>query len=110
MGLLARRHPKVHVFPSFLAVLLEKKDFTKWLYTASNRVSEFCIVDLFGNHDYIIFLKICLSDFAWVLFSFCTGNHWILLIANTVEHTVTVLDSLYCEKRCKKYLDKHICD
>ena len=38
MGLLAQRHPKVHVFPSFLAVLLEKKDFTKWLYPKVNSI------------------------------------------------------------------------
>ncbi|XP_064647064.1 uncharacterized protein LOC135499932 [Lineus longissimus] len=119
--------PTVHVLPSFLAVMWEKNDTSSWLYkqvqikymyqTAlcirhPQHVSDtpkimwhFEFFILIQSLPFFVYFQIPLSKFKWVLLPICTNEHWVLLVADMVNHSVGVLDSLDLpDRRFELYL------
>jgi hypothetical protein len=68
----AKKGNQVYVLPSFLAQRWHEKNLQGWLYT-----------------------KVRLCKYKWILLPLHVNNsHWILLIANTLDKTVGIADSL----------------
>lgn len=87
LDLLMEEHPdKVFVFPSFLPLKWEKKDYNSWLYP-----------------------EVDFMAYQWLIFMIHHDSHWFLLVADTLNKTVFFLDSLKDERR-EKYFYEHWCE